>query len=167
MLAHPASRLSPLLARAPRALSSTPPRDEKPAGSAYAVLDVGRSIDDASLRIRYRELATKWHPDRHQGDEAAEAERRFQEISEAFQVLSNANRRIVYDAGLDVAASAGEREQAAKRYRATSWKSEVPDIASRLRNAKRDEAGFPPHMIAGALALVAGNFVLAFSWLAG
>ena len=43
----------------------------------------------------------------------------------------------------------------------------MPDVQARVRNAKREEAGFPPHIIAGALLLVTGNFVLAFNWLAG
>lgn len=148
--------------------ASTAPRDEQPAGSAYEVLGVGRSIDNESLRIVYKELAREWHPDRHQGEAAKdEAQRRFQDISEAFQTLSNENRRAVYDAALDAATSGSERQQVARRYRATSWSSSGPDMASRLRKARREEPGLPPHVLVGSLLLLTANFVLAFQWLAG
>jgi hypothetical protein len=40
-------------------------------------------------------------------------------------------------------------------------------VQARLRKAKREEAGFPPHIIAGTLVLVTGNFVLMLNWLGG
>lgn len=43
----------------------------------------------------------------------------------------------------------------------------MPDMRERLRNAKKEEPGFSPHALAGILALVTGNFVLAFHFLAG
>ena len=138
-----------------------------PPGSAYDVLGVGRSIDEDSLKAIYKSLAREWHPDRHQGQTREDAERRFQEISEAFQTLSDPVKRKMYDEQLDAAKTAADAAAAAKRFRAASWNTEVPDVASRLRNAKREEPGMPPHIIAGTLAFVTGNFIMVINWLGG
>lgn len=110
--------------------------------------------------------AREWHPDRHQ-EGREQAEQRFQEISEAFQILSDEVKRRAYDTELDAARTVEETKKAAQRFRATSWNSKVPDVAERLKNAKREEPGFPPHIIAGALVLVTGNFILMLNWLGG
>ena len=159
---------SPALApRATRLLSSRFAPKPVPPGSAYAVLGVGRDIDDDSLRRAYKELAKEWHPDRHQGEKRDEAETKFQEISEAFQTLSDQSARVKYDSALDAAQSEEEVKKAAQRFRATSWNTEVPDVQARLRKAKREEPGMPPHIIAGTLVLLTGNFILALNWLGG
>ena len=46
-------------------------------------------------------------------------------------------------------------------------RSQLTDVQTRLRSAKREEAGFPPHIIAGTLAFVTGNFILMLNWLGG
>ncbi len=61
----------------------------------YEILGVSRDISDADLKKAYRKLALKYHPDRNKGDESA-AER-FKEVSEAYEVLSDAEKRKVYD----------------------------------------------------------------------
>lgn len=72
----------------------------------YEVLEVSRSASDAELKKAFRRLAMKYHPDRNPDD--AEAERNFKEAKEAFDVLSNANKRAAYDqfghAGVDQSA---------------------------------------------------------------
>jgi DnaJ-class molecular chaperone len=123
--------------------------------------------NDATLKAVYKSLAIEWHPDRHQGAGREEAERRFQEISEAYQTLSDPVKRTMYDEALDAAKTSAEAAQAAKKYRAATWNTEVPDMRARLRNAKKEEAGFPPHIIAGTVLLVTGNFILALRWLGG
>lgn len=61
----------------------------------YEVLGVEKTADPASLKQAYRKLALKFHPDRNPGDKSAEA--RFKEISEAYQVLSDPEKRQAYD----------------------------------------------------------------------
>ena len=138
-----------------------------PEGSAYAVLGVGRTVDAETLKAVYKSLAREHHPDRHQGTSREEAERKFQEISEAYQTLSDPVKRAMYDEEIDRATTAAEAAKAAKRFRAGTWNTKVPDVKERLRNSKREEAGFPPHIIAGTLAFVTGNFILVVNWLGG
>src|SRR5579864_747671 len=61
----------------------------------YQVLDVQRGASDAEIKKAYRRLAMKYHPDRNPDDR--EAEERFKEAKEAYEVLSEANKRAVYD----------------------------------------------------------------------
>ena len=61
----------------------------------YEVLEVERTIDAAGLKAAYRKLAMKHHPDRNGGCEDSMA--RFKEISEAYSVLSDDQKRAAYD----------------------------------------------------------------------
>jgi molecular chaperone DnaJ len=61
----------------------------------YDVLGVARGAGDEDLKKAYRRLAIQFHPDRNPGNK--EAEERFKEINEAYQVLSDADRRAQYD----------------------------------------------------------------------
>ncbi len=61
----------------------------------YEVLGVSRDASDQELKSAYRKQALKNHPDRNPGDKAAEE--RFKEASEAYQVLSDADKRAAYD----------------------------------------------------------------------
>ncbi len=61
----------------------------------YEVLGVGRDADDAALKKAYRNVAKKYHPDMNPGDK--EAEKKFKEASEAYAVLSDAEKRRQYD----------------------------------------------------------------------
>lgn len=61
----------------------------------YEVLGVARNAGDDELKKAYRRCAMKYHPDRNPGDAAAEAA--FKECKEAYEVLSDASRRRVYD----------------------------------------------------------------------
>ncbi|HTP31998.1 MAG TPA: molecular chaperone DnaJ [Candidatus Acidoferrales bacterium] len=72
----------------------------------YEVLGVGREAGEQELKAAYRELAKRYHPDRNPDDPAAEE--KFKEASEAYSVLSDAQKRAAYDryghAGLQGAA---------------------------------------------------------------
>jgi molecular chaperone DnaJ len=70
----------------------------------YEVLGIERGASDEELKKAYRRLALKYHPDRNPGDHEAEA--RFKEATEAYEVLRDPNRRAQYDR-FGHAASAG------------------------------------------------------------
>ena len=61
----------------------------------YEVLGVDKNADEAAIKKAYRALAKKYHPDVNPGD--AEAEKKFKEASEAYAVLSDADKRRQYD----------------------------------------------------------------------
>mgnify|MGYP003524581466 FL=1 len=72
----------------------------------YQVLELTRSATEAEIKKAYRRLAMKLHPDRNQHDQASEE--KFKEAKEAYEVLSDAQKRAAYDqfghAGVDAAA---------------------------------------------------------------
>ena len=61
----------------------------------YDVLSVSKDADEKTLKAAYRKLAMANHPDRNQGDAAAEE--RFREASEAYEVLKDPQKRAAYD----------------------------------------------------------------------
>lgn len=62
----------------------------------YEILQVPKNATDAEIKKAYRKLAMKWHPDKNP-DNAVEASKNFQEIGEAYDVLSDLQKRAIYD----------------------------------------------------------------------
>lgn len=84
----------------------------------YRILQITELASGEEVKAAYRKLAKKYHPDAHPGDK--ECESRFQEISEAYSILSDPEKRRVYDE---------KRNQTLKgqRSRKTSAKNQMPD----------------------------------------
>ncbi|EST09293.1 DnaJ [Kalmanozyma brasiliensis GHG001] len=62
----------------------------------YKVLGVSKDADDETLKKAYKKAALKWHPDRNK-DNIETANKKFKEVGEAFEVLSDKNKRAIYD----------------------------------------------------------------------
>lgn len=78
----------------------------------YKILGVARDAKDDEIKKAYRKLAVRWHPDKNP-DNAAEAAEKFKEVAEAYDVLSDATKRQVFDAY-------GEGESLARRQHAAA-----------------------------------------------
>ena len=69
----------------------------------YEVLGIAKGASEAEIKSAYRKLAKKYHPDLNPGDKTAEA--KFKEVNEAYEVLSDKEKRARYDqfghAGVD------------------------------------------------------------------
>lgn len=63
----------------------------------YEVLGLSKTATADDIKRAYRKLALEWHPDRHQGSDKEHAETRFKEINEAYQVLSDPQKKSNYD----------------------------------------------------------------------
>jgi molecular chaperone DnaJ len=61
----------------------------------YETLGVSRTVTDAELKVAFRKAAMQWHPDRNPGDKQAET--KFKEVNEAYQCLSDGQKRAAYD----------------------------------------------------------------------
>lgn len=71
----------------------------------YETLGVPRNASEDDIKKAYRKKAMKYHPDRNQGDAAKDAEAKFKEVKEAYEILSDSQKRAAYDqyghAGVD------------------------------------------------------------------
>lgn len=62
----------------------------------YGILGVGKEASEEDLKKAYKKQALKWHPDRNQ-DKKEQAEEKFKDIAEAYEVLSDPKKRKIYD----------------------------------------------------------------------
>ena len=60
----------------------------------YQILGVEKGTSDSEIKTAYRKKALQWHPDRN---DSPEAEKRFKEINEAYQILSDKKKKRIYD----------------------------------------------------------------------
>ncbi len=103
----------------------------------YEILGVERSASDREIRERFRQLARENHPDRYRGQDKAEAERKFQTLTEAANVLTNPARRRQHDEQLASGGAKGAADfaQVAKVYMAKGVKAfKDGDIRSAYEN---------------------------------
>ena len=92
----------------------------------YEVLGVDRTANEEQIREKFRKLARENHPDRYNGPDKAEAERKFQTLTEAMNVLTNPQRRKQHDSevfGGATAKSPTDLSQVAKVYLAKGVKA--------------------------------------------
>lgn len=69
----------------------------------YKILDVEKGATEAEIKKAYRKAALKWHPDKNSETEEMkiEAEKKFKDVNEAYDVLSDSNKKAAYDNGMD------------------------------------------------------------------
>jgi molecular chaperone DnaJ len=90
----------------------------------YEILEISRDADSGAIKKAYRKLAMKYHPDRNQGDK--EAEEKFKLVNEAYQVLSDPQKRSIYDRyGKD-----GLERQGFRHYSDQSYEDIMDDLGS-------------------------------------
>jgi curved DNA-binding protein CbpA len=91
----------------------------------YEILGVERTASEDVIREKFRKLARENHPDRYRGPDKAEAERRFQTLTEAHNVLTNPTKRKQHDAEIGAGVSKGTSDltQVAKVYLAKGLKA--------------------------------------------
>jgi len=63
----------------------------------YQILNINRKATNKEISAAYRKLARKWHPDLHPADEKKEAEEKFKQVNEAYEVLKDVEKRAKYD----------------------------------------------------------------------
>lgn len=74
----------------------------------YKILGIKRNAKTKEIKKAYREKALEWHPDKHTGEEEKEkAEKQFQLVAEAYEILSDDEKRQMYDRGEDVLGNQG------------------------------------------------------------
>src|SRR5262245_2870952 len=77
----------------------------------YDILGVAKNAAEEDIKKAYRKLAMKYHPDRNQGDDSKKAEEKFKEAKEAYEMLTDPQKRAAYDqyghAGVDPSMAAG------------------------------------------------------------
>ena len=95
----------------------------------YAILGVKKTADASEIKKRFRQLALKYHPDRNQGNKAAET--KFKEISEAYDVLSDEDKRARYNRfGQYWSQSSGTKNASSQRRNTSSTPSSQVDFNS-------------------------------------
>jgi len=77
----------------------------------YKILGVEKTATDRDIKKAFRKLALIWHPDKHEESQKEAAEKKFKEVAEAHDVLSDAELRGKYDRGEDISEQANQFRQ--------------------------------------------------------
>jgi curved DNA-binding protein CbpA len=129
----------------------------------YEILGVERSASESEIRDRFRKLARENHPDRYRGADKADAERRFQNLTEAVNVLTNAARRKQHDSeistGLDKTVDFAQIAKAylskgVKAYREGDWRAAYENFDLAAKHNQQDAKAF--HYLALAATRIPG-----------
>lgn len=128
----------------------------------YEILGVERSASDGEIRERFRKLARENHPDRYRGPDKADAERKFQTLTEAVNVLTNPARRRQHDSELNVGSGAGNVDfvqiakaylaHGVKAYKEGNWLNAIENFDLATKHNPQDAKAF--HYLAMAAARI-------------
>ena len=128
----------------------------------YEILGVERSASEQEIRDRFRKLARENHPDRYRGPDKAEAERKFQTLTEAVNVLTNEGKRRQHDSELVGGVSQGPTDfvqiakaylsHGVKAYKEGNWPSAYEHFDLATKHNPQDARAF--HYLAMAAARI-------------
>lgn len=128
----------------------------------YEILGVDRTAGDAEIRDKFRQLARENHPDRYRGPDKSEAERKFQTLTEAVNVLTNPAKRKQHDSELGSSAVRGPADFAqvakaylgkgVKAYKEGDWRGAYENFDMAVKHNPQDAKGF--HYLALAAARI-------------
>ncbi|GBD42800.1 Chaperone protein DnaJ [bacterium HR40] len=104
----------------------------------YEVLGVDRHASEAEIKRAFRQLALRWHPDRNPGDKEAEA--RFKEINEAYEVLRDPQKRAAYDQFGHRAFEPGGGAEARGGFDFTSFADAFEDLFADFMGGRRRQS---------------------------
>lgn len=118
----------------------------------YEILGVDRSASEQEIRDRFRRLARENHPDRYRGPDKAESERKFQTLTEAVNVLTNAEKRRQHDSelasGLDKATvdftqiAKAYLQKGVKAYKEGNWAAAYENFDLAAKHNQQDAKAF-------------------------
>jgi curved DNA-binding protein CbpA len=118
----------------------------------YEILGVERSASDQEIRDTFRKLARQNHPDRYRGNDKADAERKFQVLTEAVNVLTNPAKRKQHDVELGAGAVRGPVDvsqvsrvylsKGVKAYKEGDWRSAYENFDMAVKHNAQDAKAF-------------------------
>jgi curved DNA-binding protein CbpA len=118
----------------------------------YELLGVDRSASDQEIRDKFRKLARENHPDRYRGDDKAGAERMFQTLTEAVNVLTSPAKRKAHDSELASGAGRGPMDnvqiakaylsKGVKAYKEGDWRAAYENFDMAVKHNAQDAKAF-------------------------
>ena len=118
----------------------------------YEILGVDRSASDQEIRDTFRKLARENHPDRYRGDDKAGAERKFQTLTEAVNVLTNPAKRKQHDSEIGAGGTKGQVDftqiakaylaKGVKAYKEGDWRAAYENFDLAVKHNSQDAKAF-------------------------